>query len=75
MNNVTEIRPKGRKKKITMDVAMKTVLDSKPKEIIVIGLTDNADLTFFHSGQTQESCLWLLEQVKLLLVTGELKED
>lgn len=66
---------KGKAVKITLEDAITKVVAVRPRECMVIGESqDGSEILFFHSGTTKERALWLIEQIKLLLLTGELDD-
>lgn len=70
---VIEFKPKGRRAKITNETALKQILELNPTEMVVVARVKD-ELVAFHSGHTGGEMLWLLEQVKLALINGELGE-
>lgn len=75
MTNIIELKPKGRRKKITIESALEQVIAAKPREVIVLANSeDGKEILYFHTGATNERALWLLEQIRIMLVTGELEE-
>lgn len=74
-DNVTPIRPRGKKTDITLEDMVSKVVAAKPSGVLIIGELDGKEVLYFQTkGMTNERALWLIEQIKLLMVTGELED-
>lgn len=74
-DNVTPLRPRGKKTKVTLQDIVSKVVAANPRGVVVIGELDSKEVLYFQTeGMTNERALWLIEQIKLLLVTGEMEE-
>lgn len=74
-DKVVTLQPKGRKIKVTLEDVVSKVVAAKPKAVLVIGELEGKEVLYFQTeGVTNERALWLIEQIKLLMVTGELDE-
>jgi hypothetical protein len=77
VNNIVDLKPKGRKKQVTLEDAVEQVRAAGAKEVMLFGVSeDGSDVFFFNIEKINaQGILWRMEQIKKLLLEGDFLDE